>query len=497
MVPSRFVTAAVGAFSLAAAPGCHRSLPPADTGFVTTWTASAYGLARAERLNPPVASRMFAYAAIALYEGWAAFSDSLRTLAGQLNGLDHLPSPAKGKRYDPALVAVEAQTTVLEALYRGGFPTTQAAIGILHDSLVAARRSQGVGELIIRNSRSYGEELGQAILAWAAQDHFLETRGKPFTMPVGPQYWVPTATEAQYRSQNLSPEQEMVELNNPTATANPGAASERSLILNRPKHLGMTFTPGVDPTKPVEPYWGELRTFAIPDANACQAPPPVPFSTKKGSPFYQQAWQVYEVGKTLTEEQHQIAEFWADNPGESGTPAGHWIGIISRFANQHHLSPERAVEAFALAAIAGADSFIGCWHLKYQVNLVRPYTYIVRYIDPKWQTAIITPPFPEYASGHTIQSAATAEVLSGLFGENTPFEDATHVALGHPIKHFPSFRAAAQEVIMARLWGGCTTPCQTRTEQPRGAAWGRRSYGGFTRGGRPDARWAASDLAAG
>ena len=71
-----------------------------------------------------------------------------------------------------------------------------------------------------------------------------------------------------------------------------------------------------------------------------------------------------------------------------------------------HLTPERAAEVYAVAAIAMADAFIACWHLKYQVNLLRPVTYIQRYIDPKWQTALLTPPFPEYASGHAIQSAA-------------------------------------------------------------------------------------------
>jgi len=464
----RFPPITFTAVTLAVA-ACSRPVPPADTGFVTIWTRTAYGLARAERLNPPAASRVFAYAAIGLYEAWAAFSDSLRSLAGQVNGLDRLPAPERRKRYDPALVGLEAQTTVLNGLFKGGFSTTQTEIAVLHDSLVDARRSRGLSDAILRNSREYGEVLGRAILAWARKDGFLETRGRPFTMPIGPQYWVPTATAAQYRARSTSAVREYVSLDNPPAAERPGELDERSLILNRPKRLGMTLTPGIDPTKPVEPYWGALRTFAIPDANSCPAPPPVPFSPTKGSPFYEQALRVYETGKTLTEEQHEIAEFWADNPGESGTPAGHWIGIVSRFAEQHYLSPERAVEAYVLAAMATADSFIACWHLKYQINLIRPYTYITRYIDPRWHTAIITPPFPEYASGHTIQSAATAEVLSALFGDKTPFNDATHVALGHPIKSFPSFRAAAEEVVNARLYGGMHYPMSNEN----GAAQGR------------------------
>lgn len=453
---------------------CKRALPPADTGYVTTWTASNYALARAERLSPPMASRISAYSAIALYEGWAAFSDSLESLGGQLNGLGALPRPPKGIRHDPAVVAVEAQTTVLRELYKDGFASTNIAITVLHDSLVQARRAEGVGERVLLASQRYGAELGKGILAWAARDSFLETRAMKFTMPVGQQYWIPTATAAQYRPQNLSADRDFVAFDNPTAAARPGEIGDRSTTINRPKRMGTVFTPGIDPTKPVEPYWGHLRTFAIPSADTCQAPPPIRFDTKKGSPFYQQALRVYEVGNTETEAQRQIAYFWADNPGESGTPAGHWLGIISQFADQHHLSPERAVEAYALSAIAMADAFIACWHLKYQVNLIRPFTYIHRYIDSKWQTTIITPPFPEYASGHAIQSAATAEVLSSLFGDNTPFDDATHVILGHPIRHFPSFRAAAAEAAMSRLYGGIHYPMGNENGAAQGRCIGRR-----------------------
>ena len=454
--------------------GCQRLLPPAETGFVTKWTASNYALARAERLSPPVASRVSAYASIALYEGWSAFSDSLRTLAGQLNGLDSLPQPPKGKRYDPALVGVEAQTTVLRELYKDGFASTQVAITVLHDSLVGARRQQGVSEGIALASQAYGAQVGKAILAWAAGDSFLETRGMQFTMPVGPQYWTPTATKAQYRPQNLSADRDFVAFDNPTAAARPGEMGDRSTTVNRPKRMGTVFTPGIDPTKPVEPYWGRLRTFAIPSADTCQAPRPIPFDTRKGSPFYQQALRVYDVGNTETEEQRRIAYFWADNPGESGTPAGHWLGIISQFADQHQLSPERAVEAYALSAIAMADAFIACWHLKYQVNLIRPYSYIHKYIDPNWQTTILTPPFPEYASGHAIQSAATAEILSALLGGNTPFDDATHVILGHPVKHFASFRAAAAEAAMSRLYGGIHYPMGNENGAAQGRCIGRK-----------------------
>ena len=66
--------------------------------------------------------------------------------------------------------------------------------------------------------------------------------------------------------------------------------------------------------------------------------------------------------------------------------------------------------------IAVSDAFIACWRTKFRYNLLRPVTYIQRVIDPAWMPLLTTPPFPEYTSGHSVQSMAAAEVLTDLFG---------------------------------------------------------------------------------
>ncbi len=218
---------------------------------MSRWTGANYALARAERLNPPAASRFAAYAAIALYEGWAQISDSLRTLAGQLNGLNSLPKPTPGERYDPAVVAVAAQTAVLLDFYRTGFPSTAVAIKTLHDSLVAARGTAGIPRSVLDRSLRYGGDLGAAIVRWAGTDNFRETSGKTIVLKTGPQYWVPTATQAEYRSQNLSAQTDIVQLDNPAAGAGRDG-TERSLTVNRPKPLGTALVPGVVVTQAVE-----------------------------------------------------------------------------------------------------------------------------------------------------------------------------------------------------------------------------------------------------
>jgi hypothetical protein len=69
----------------------------------------------------------------------------------------------------------------------------------------------------------------------------------------------------------------------------------------------------------------------------------------------------------------------------------------------------------------------------------------------------MTPPFPEYTSGHSVASAAAAEVLTALFGD-VPFTDATHRARGFRSRAFGSFRAAAAEAAVSRLYGGIHYP---------------------------------------
>ena len=101
-----------------------------------------------------------------------------------------------------------------------------------------------------------------------------------------------------------------------------------------------------------------------------------------------------------------------------------------------------------------ADAFIGCWNAKFVYDLVRPITYIRKVIDPKWDALLITPPFPEYPSGHSTQSGAAATVLTAMFGENFAFSDATHARDGMAPRDFPSFWAAAEEAGISRLYGG-------------------------------------------
>ena len=205
---------------------------------------------------------------------------------------------------------------------------------------------------------------------------------------------------------------------------------------------------------PLLPEWGNNRPFAMPAGSTCPTPGAPEFSTDPASEFYQEANEVYETGKNSTPEQKAIARFWSDDPMLSMTPPGHWFSIAQQVLERDAASLEDSVDLLARLGIVEADAFIGCWDAKFRYNLIRPISYIKKYIDPKWEPVLNTPPFPEYPSGHSTASGAAAMVLTAFFGEDDEFEDTTGGKDGLSKRTFASFTAAADEAGISRLYGG-------------------------------------------
>lgn len=431
--------------------------PPPDPGMVAEWSKSFYGAIRVERLSPPVASRLMVYFSAALYGGLAAADPSLPALeANDLNGLVGLPSGDGRGRLDGTLVAVAAERVVIDSLLLDALPTTRAALGRLADSLEAARATSVTAPGVRTASAAMGREIGLAVVAWSHSDGFDSTRGRPYVPPVGPGLWANDAPASTYASQTLSGASEFIATGNPANVLTPGAASDRSLILSRPKGLSSTL-PAVNMSGMSEPFWGQIRPFALASWSECPIPDPPPYSTDAASALHRNASEVVSAKAKLTEEQRTIALYWADNAGESGTPVGHWISIASQVAGEQRLAAGPAARLMLLTAVAQADAFITSWGFKYRYNLLRPRTFIRRLIDRRWEPLIPTPPFPEYPSAHSTQSAAAAGVLTAVLGERA-FDDSTSVSIGHAVRRFASFRAAAAEAGMSRIYGGIHYP---------------------------------------
>jgi hypothetical protein len=67
---------------------------------------------------------------------------------------------------------------------------------------------------------------------------------------------------------------------------------------------------------------------------------------------------------------------------------------------------------------------------------------------------IVTPPFPDYTSGHSTFSAASATVLPLFFGtEDLPFTTGSDFLPG-VFRSFSTCQDAAEEAALSRIYGG-------------------------------------------
>jgi hypothetical protein len=177
-------------------------------------------------------------------------------------------------------------------------------------------------------------------------------------------------------------------------------------------------------------------------------PGPPPYSENPNSKMYKEAYEVYETVNNLTPEQEEIATFWADGAGKI-TPPGHSISILKQIIEKYNLALIPSSRAFARLSIGLADAFISVWDTKYKYNVLRPETYINKLIDPNWKPFLVTPPFPEYTSGHSVQSGAMEAIMTAMFG-NIEITDSTY----QPSRSFSSFHELANETGFSRLYGG-------------------------------------------
>lgn len=377
---------------------------------------------------PMIGSRNYAYATIAAYECIVAGDNSYQTLAGQIKHLPALPKPEAGKEIDYSLAALLAFTKVGNAVT---FP--EGSMMGYYDDLKKGADSAGIPSEVLTNTINFSDTIVKAILAWSKKDNYLQTRtATRYTVLDSPGRWVPTPP---------------------------------------------MYATGV------EPHWSEIRTLVLDSASECMpVRPPVYDITNKNSEYYKALMEVKNVGDSLTEEQKHIADFWDDNPFKLNvtghvmfatkkfSPPGHWMNVVGIAAKKSGADFNATVAAYAHTAITMFDAFISCWDEKYRSNYVRPETVINKYISADWRPYIQTPPFPSYTSGHGTVSAAVAEAMTAHFGDNFAFTDTSQQEFGIKNRTLTSFRHAAAEAAMSRLYGGI----HYRFDNENGSKFGRK-----------------------
>jgi hypothetical protein len=360
---------------------------------------------------PMIASRNYAYANIAAYEVVVVFDNRFVSLAGQIKHLPPLPA------FDTA--HVNYQLATLLAFCKVGEAVTfpEGSMQEYVNKLKHEADSAGLSSSVITASQRFADSTAAHIIRWSRKDNYLQLRSaSKYTVTDEPGRWLPTP----------------------------------------PMYA-----------QAVEPHWKEIRSMVMDSASQFIPARPPQFDIKnKASPYYTAMLEVKTIGDSLSQEQKDIADFWDDNPFKmnvSGhvmfatkkfSPPGHWMNIVGIGSQKAGADFSTTVAAYTETSIALFDAFISCWDEKYRSNVIRPETVINNILEAEWHPYIQTPPFPSHTSGHATISAAAAETMTYWFGDKISFIDTSSLEFGIKSRQIVSFRDAAKEAGMSRLYGG-------------------------------------------
>ena len=358
---------------------------------VLDWNIVTMRTAAAAPFNPPLESRNAAIVHAAMFDAVNSIVREFHHYAVRLR------APAGAS---PEAAAVAAAHFALVQLYPDQREALDAAYA---DSLVVIPGGPGKA-----NGITLGEAVAARILNIRSADGAAAAITAEYTPGVGPGFWIPT----------------------PPA-----------------------FLPALDPG------WGSVRPFLMEDECQFRPGPPPALTSRRYTRDFD---EIKEIGSststTRTPEQTGVARLWI------ATGAQNWNPIARQVAVAHRLTLSQNARAFALLNLAGADAFIAAWDAKFTYNQWRPVTAIraaesdgnpETIEDASWTPLLATPPFPDYIAGHTTYGGAVAKVLEHVFGKN-PGVVMTLTSPTAPgvVQTYTTFKAIAESVVDARVWGG-------------------------------------------
>lgn len=468
----------------------------APGNIVTDWNATVLEAVRIAKPAPPVVARALAVAHTCMYDAWSAYDNDAFGVYSNTSGEAQRPHKERDTSnkqkaisfaaYVCAADLFPAQRTLLQSAMTSlgydwregdsahpGVSSTMpipAAIGrAAAAAVLSARHGDGANQL--------GNTLCLVALcstspttAYADYTGFVPVnKGPTPIISVDPNFWQPLPN---------------------------GAGFQRALT----------------------PHWGLVTPFSFNSPADFLAAHPIPHERlPKLYPSQGYADQVAAtlalsraLGEDASGAMKATVLFWADGPN-SYLPPGHWGQLAQAAAKAEKQKLDESVKMFFVMHAASMDAGIVSWHLKYSYNYVRPIT-AVRYTqlgqsvlawggpETPWDATInpntgkafgfnryvaggawmpynptnnpnhpLTPAFPEYTSGHSIFSAASAKILT-LFNEDTRFNhEATFdpyapewaivlveapALVGKHTWRYPTYKSAANHAGWSRRFGG-------------------------------------------
>jgi hypothetical protein len=233
----------------------------------------------------------------------------------------------------------------------------------------------------------------------------------------------------------------------------------------------------------IAPHWGFVIPFALSTSHEFRPAPPQRWPHGE---YIAQAEHVLYLNAHLDDQQKMIAEYWADGP-RSELPPGHWTLFAEFVSRRDAHTFDQDVQLFFEVGNAVLDAGIAVWECKRAFDSERPIT-AIRFLKagkkilatvpfhgkqvingedwlPYQPPTFITPPFPEYISGHSAFSAAGAEILKRFTGSDNFGGSVTLPAGSSRVEpgltpqsdvtlSWATFSEAADEAGISRRYGG-------------------------------------------
>ncbi len=366
---------------------------------VVQWDAAALQAIRTTHPGPPIVARMLAVAHTCMYDAWAAYDAN--AIGTRLGDTLRRPAAERTEANKNKAVSFAAYRALVDL-----FPSEVASFNALMSSLGynpadhSADRSTpaGIGNVACKAVLDFRHNDG-------ANQHGNLNGGAPYSDYTG-----------------------YVSVNTPDVVNDP----------NRWQPLRVSDGHGgFVVQKFITPQWFKVTPFALKSASQFRPAPPQKFGTHG---YVEQAREVISYSASLNDIQKVIAEYWADGPS-SELPPGHWA-LFAQFVSErdNHTVDQDAKMFFAMTN-AILDASIASWEAKRFYDYVRPVTAIHVLFNgqqiPAWAgpglgtqlilgqdwrpyqaSTVVTPPFPEYISGHSIFSMAGATVLKAFTGSD-------------------------------------------------------------------------------
>ncbi|MFI3136449.1 MAG: hypothetical protein QX197_06690 [Methylococcaceae bacterium] len=405
---------------------------------VTQWNDVALEAIRVTRLGPPIVARALAITDTCMFDAWTAYDANAQ--GTRLQALLRRPANEQTTSNKKKAISFAAYTCLSDLFpsEKASFDALMVSLGyVLTDHSVDSTTPSGVGNVAAAAVLAFRHHDGSNQLGDLNPGTYSDYTGyTPVNSPtsiIDPNHWQPLAV----------------------------GSSIQSFIT---------------------PHWGRVIPYALKSSAQFRSitPPPANYNTEPER-YKIQAQQILEYSAHLSDEKKVIAEYWADGP-KSELPPGHWALFAAFVSERDHHTVDQDVKMLFAMSNAIFDASIASWEAKRFYDYVRPITainflYAGKIID-SWQGKIdgvnwkpyqaasfVTPPFPEYYSGHSIFSAAGAETLklftkSDYFGNSVVIPagsskvEPTLVPAKDTVLYWATFTDAADEAGISRRYGG-------------------------------------------